>query len=133
MTVCARCGKKIGWRDHRLNPIFKNALKAGLFPDFQDKKLCRQCPVELLDTKDIPWRGFSAEANSRKRIKELCRGMQSTTEGADEKLVIKNPVLGFTPQYLSELTEQLRANGRKTCLDCVFCELRKRSRESKCN
>jgi len=36
---------------------------------------------------------------------------------------------GFTPQSLRELSEQLKQVGRKTCLDCIFCQLREETVE----
>jgi len=47
----------------------------------------------------------------------------------DEKLIIKNPEFGFTVQSLQNLKNQLKTIGKKTCLDCAFCQLKEETVE----
>jgi len=47
----------------------------------------------------------------------------------DEKLVVKNPEAGFIVEGFQDLRNALKAMGKKTCLDCVFCQLREKTIE----
>jgi len=68
-------------------------------------------------------------ARSRKYFCDQCFEKEQQRILKEEKLVVKNPELGFTPQYLSELKEQLKIVEKKTCLDCVLCQLQEKTVE----
>ncbi len=55
MNICARCGKKLGFLDKHDNLLkFRNALKAGLFPEFKNKKVCLSCQHKLFESPKNP-------------------------------------------------------------------------------
>jgi hypothetical protein len=69
---------------------------------FFGPKICKECSGEL-------------------RTRQIKEKEERLKHG---KIIVENPQAGFTPQSLRKLSEQLKAVGRKTCLDCIFCQLR---------
>jgi len=47
----------------------------------------------------------------------------------DEGFVVTNPEAGFTIKGLQEIRKLIKAIGRKTCFDCIFCETREETFE----
>ncbi|PVX25227.1 MAG: hypothetical protein CW691_05235 [Candidatus Bathyarchaeum sp.] len=55
-----------------------NAIAAGLFSEFKDKRICRACQRELLDSKGIEYKGYLGTRRGSKRIRELTVELKPT-------------------------------------------------------
>ena len=86
MNTCARCNKKLGFSDNRFGfdiVSYDNALQAGLFSEFRDKKICNSCKRELLESKGIKYKGALGIYRGSKRINELCSELNATQNGSN--------------------------------------------------
>ena len=100
------------------------------FPVGFGYKICRHCIIYC--PKCGKKKGLLNERQISKQRKGLCDECSLKEQKRvlkDEKLTVTNPEAGFRVQDLKLLKQQLKEVGRKTCLDCCFCQLREETVE----